>query len=169
MKLFGHQVKTNYSGRFRPGSFNTLSRNESTGKYNTVELPGNREKFNFIEQYLRQHQTKALEDVTKFEIRIIDKKIQRTIESPLYTPTQLISEIGGQLGVWIGVSVITLVEVIELLVDLCRECLQSKRKKELGTSEENAIQDGGNIERCDGRRGQEGAPQQMNGDMYGES
>jgi len=31
--------------------------------------------------------------------------------------TQLLADIGGQLGLWIGVSVITLAEFVELLLD----------------------------------------------------
>ena len=39
------------------------------------------------------------------------------LEVPDYTIYQLLSDIGGQLGLWIGMSVITLMEVFELIVN----------------------------------------------------
>ena len=88
------------------------------------------EKIRSLVEYFRRNMTGAMEDVTHFTIQI-GKTIHKTIEIPLITPTQLISEIGGQLGVWIGISIMTLVEVIELLVDLCRGCLRRGGKKKL--------------------------------------
>ena len=67
----------------------------------------------------------------------INQETHKTIESPLMNPAQLISDIGGQLGVWIGVSVIILIEVAELLIDVCGGCLLQKRKK-LKTNESTA-------------------------------
>ena len=106
----------------------------------STKLLENDGKFKFIEQYLVQDKRRALKDVSWFNIRII-KETHKTIESPLITEAQLISEIGGQLGVWIGISVITLMEVIELLIDLCGGCLRKIRKKKLDTNEENTRHD----------------------------
>jgi len=40
-----------------------------------------------------------------------------TEEQEDYVTTQLLADIGGQLGLWVGVSVITLAELIELVLD----------------------------------------------------
>jgi len=40
-----------------------------------------------------------------------------TEEQEDYVTTQLLADIGGQLGLWVGVSVITLAELVELLLD----------------------------------------------------
>lgn len=42
---------------------------------------------------------------------------------------RLVSDIGGQLGLWVGISIITLTEVIELVLDILRFLLPSRSKK----------------------------------------
>jgi hypothetical protein len=42
--------------------------------------------------------------------------------------THLASDIGGQLSLWIGVSIITLVEIIELVWGLCKLCYRGRTK-----------------------------------------
>ena len=70
-----------------------------------------------------------LSDFVRVNVFVLDNKILRTVESPLYTPTQLISEIGGQFGIWIGVSVITLSELCELLVAAMIGCCRRRKRK----------------------------------------
>jgi len=43
--------------------------------------------------------------------------VLQTEEQEDYMTTQLLADIGGQLGLWVGVSVITLAELLELLID----------------------------------------------------
>ena len=43
--------------------------------------------------------------------------VLQTAEQEDYVTTQLLADIGGQLGLWVGVSVITLAEFIELVLD----------------------------------------------------
>jgi len=50
------------------------------------------------------------------ETRYHDNVLQ-TEEQEDYVTTQLLADIGGQLGLWVGVSVITLAELVELLLD----------------------------------------------------
>ena len=94
--LQGHRVKTNYSGRFRSGTFKV------SGGETTVELRGNDDKFHFIEDYIRINRTSADSDLVSFQINLVDRHVTATIETPLYTPTQCLSEIGGHLELWIG-------------------------------------------------------------------
>ena len=132
-------LPTNYSARFLSRAFETTSNIEKHGR--PIKLLGNDGKFKFIEQYLRQDKRKALMSVTHF-IMHLNKETHKTIESPLITQAQLISEIGGQLGVWIGISIITLVEIMELLIDLCLGCLPKRRKKNVETNGEDTRHDG---------------------------
>ena len=87
-------------------------------------------KFEFIENYIQKDMFKAAADVSKLSIRMqmFNRKMERTVESPLYTSAQLVSEIGGQLGVWIGVSIITLTEVIELVIEISYKAIPGKKK-----------------------------------------
>ena len=130
VQINGENISTNYSGRFRPSV--DYVRNESTGKDDVIYFSGNDGKYRHLQSYLDKNREGALSDIVSFEINLVDNKIIRTIETPLYTPTQLLSEIGGQLGIWIGVSVITLVEVIELLIGLIRGCFHGKGKTSWG-------------------------------------
>ena len=56
--------------------------------------------------------------LSRLNVHIADSNIMKTIESPDYEAIRLVSDIGGQLGLWIGISVITLFEVVQLVADL---------------------------------------------------
>ncbi|XP_069171445.1 uncharacterized protein [Procambarus clarkii] len=49
-------------------------------------------------------------------------------ESPAYTWDTLVSNVGGALGLFIGMSLITIVEFLELMVDVILLCFQSRWK-----------------------------------------
>ena len=53
----------------------------------------------------------ALRDFARLNVYIADSNVLQTEEQKDYTTTQLLADIGGQLGLWVGVSVITLAEV----------------------------------------------------------
>ena len=126
----GRRILSNYSGRFRSGEFMAL--NESTGEWNPVNIFGDDGKFKFIDEYIQKRDWKAAGEVSKLNIRMqmYNRKMERTVESPLYTSAQLISQIGGQLGVWIGISVITLTEVMELVIEICCKTIRGTKKKD---------------------------------------
>ena len=52
-----------------------------------------------------------------------------TKEGEEYDLSSLISDIGGQLGVWIGLSVITAAEVVELIAMLTGRATNRKRRE----------------------------------------
>ena len=67
----------------------------------------------------------------RFELKSKDLSLPVTSEVPDYTFYQLLSDIGGQLGLWIGMSIITALEILNLLFDLirvaCRKCSSASR------------------------------------------
>jgi hypothetical protein len=62
----------------------------------------------------------AMKDFSRLNVYIADSNVLKTEEAEEYVQSQLLSDIGGQLGLWVGISVITLAEALELIVDLCR-------------------------------------------------
>ena len=58
--------------------------------------------------------------ISRITVYIADNNVLKTSESPDYEAIRLISDIGGQLGLWIGISVMTLFEVLQLAADVCR-------------------------------------------------
>ncbi len=49
------------------------------------------------------------------------------MQVPEYTFYQLLSDIGGQLGLWIGMSIITLTEILNLLFNLLQLFITKRR------------------------------------------
>ena len=64
----------------------------------------------------------AMNDFARINVYMADSSMTVTEEIPDYELSQLISDIGGQLGCWIGMSVITLSETLALLFQLMRYC-----------------------------------------------
>ena len=120
----GSIVKMNYSERFRSSFSVNMT---SSGNARKADMPEDDGKYEFIETYINENREKALADVSKISVLMVSRRLQRTVETLLYTPTQLISEIGGQFGVWIGVSFITLIEVVELVIELCNKCIIGRK------------------------------------------
>ena len=67
--------------------------------------------------------------IVEFEMKTDDMIV--TKENPGYTFVQLLSDIGGQLGLWIGMSVVTVFELLDLLYEfsktICTKCRNKKR------------------------------------------
>ena len=56
----------------------------------------------------------AMKDFSRLNVYIADSNVLKTEEMEDYNLNQLLSDIGGQLGLWVGSSIITLAEIIEL-------------------------------------------------------
>ena len=57
---------------------------------------------------------KMKQQMSRLNVHIADSNIIKTTEQPDYEAIRLVSDIGGLLGLWIGVSVITLFEVLQV-------------------------------------------------------
>ena len=89
-----------------------------------------RRKDNFYKKYVEESGTDVLSDFSRLNVYVEDEEVTKTIETPAMIMSQLLSEIGGQLGIWIGVSIITFAEMIELVVVLVSTLREKRRKKE---------------------------------------
>jgi hypothetical protein len=77
--------------------------------------------------------------ISRLNVFIADSNIIKTTESPDYELIRLVSDIGGQLGLWIGISIITLVEVVQLAGDILRKLADSGiRGVQSTTDDDNA-------------------------------
>ena len=71
----------------------------------------------------------AMKDFARLNVYIADSNVLATEEAEDYTSSQLLSDIGGQLGLWVGISVITLAEVLELMMDLFQLICYRRRQR----------------------------------------
>ena len=88
-------------------------------------------KFDMVSNYFTNSshdREKVMQDFARLNVYIADSNVHVTQEEEDYTSTQLVSDIGGQLGLWIGISIITLAEVLELMCDLCRLLFAGRRR-----------------------------------------
>ena len=83
--------------------------------------PEDAEKFQLYATYFdANNRRRAMRDFARLNVYIADSNVLKTEESEDYVQSQLLSDIGGQLGLWVGISVITLAEVLELVIDLVK-------------------------------------------------
>ena len=55
----------------------------------------------------------------RLNVYFLNTDVQKYEEAPLYPLGDLGSSIGEVLGLWIGVSVLTLTEILSVLIDFC--------------------------------------------------
>ena len=85
----------------------------------------------------------------RLNVFVSDTSVMRVTETEDYSLGQLVSDIGGQMGLWIGVSIISAVEALELVVDLVKSLLQlrfafgklKRSKTSLTPSQQDVIDD----------------------------
>ncbi|CAH1779882.1 unnamed protein product [Owenia fusiformis] len=76
-------------------------------------------------------QEKTVDRFARLNVYLYDTNVVKITETKDYTGIQLISDVGGQLGLWLGISIITLTEVFELIADIVHLCLKRKRKQSI--------------------------------------
>ncbi|XP_077992163.1 epithelial sodium channel subunit alpha-like [Glandiceps talaboti] len=60
------------------------------------------------------------ENVAKVTVYFEELNLERISEYAAYTSASLVSDLGGQMGLWIGMSVLTLAELVEFAFDVLR-------------------------------------------------
>nr|URS64684.1 FMRFamide-gated sodium channel-like 4 [Malacoceros fuliginosus] len=78
-------------------------------------------------RYGTDFETKMASHISRLNVHIADSNIIKTTEAPDYEAIRLVSDIGGQLGLWIGISVMTLFEVLQLFADVFRQLTATGR------------------------------------------
>lgn len=97
-----------------------------------------------IHEYFKdEDREQTMKDFARLNVYVADSNVIKTQESPDYEPNQLVSDIGGQLGIWVGISIITLSEVVELTCMLVRHLMSG----EIRTPQSNDLADNGGSER----------------------
>lgn len=72
----------------------------------------------------------TLKNVVKLQFTFEELNTQTITESPKYTELDLFSNIGGLLGLYVGVSIVTVFEMLDYLVEmLLHLCLWGRIKK----------------------------------------
>ena len=59
---------------------------------------------------------------TTIEISFRDNKVEVWETKPAMTPVDLMSRIGGTMGLYLGISIVTVFEVTKLLANVCGLC-----------------------------------------------
>lgn len=66
------------------------------------------------QMYKEDYEEQMGAHISRLNVHIADSNIIKTTEAPDYEAIRLVSDIGGQLGLWIGISVMTLFEVLQV-------------------------------------------------------
>ena len=93
------KLKENYSKQLKMNIWNKTKPNE-------IENETEFQKISIVD--FREH---SMKDFARLNVYIADSNVIITQEMEDYSSTQLVSDIGGQLGLWVGISIITLAEV----------------------------------------------------------
>ena len=110
---FRYEGDASFVGIFNITKFNDrFNKPETMGKYKLFQ-----KYFNESNSLRREE---SLKNFARLNVYIADGNVVKTEESPDYTGSDVISDIGGQLGLWVGISVITLAEVLALVGDILR-------------------------------------------------
>jgi len=92
------------------------------------EKHSGQEEFHEFNTFLVGNTSDALRDFVKINVYVSDSNVVHIVESADYVLFQLISDIGGQLGIWIGVSVITMSEFFEMLLLTLSDAIMNRKK-----------------------------------------
>ena len=134
--FYSYEGDASFLGIFNITKFNErFNKPETMGKYNLFKA-----YFNESDSMRREQ---SLKNFARLNVYIADGNVVKIEESPDYTGSDVISDIGGQLGLWVGISVITLAEVLALMADILSYLLGKchKRTEELLNSNNNNKED----------------------------
>ncbi len=65
--------------------------------------------------FLNRHE--GMKDITKINVYIADTSVTKVTQEPDYESGDLLSDCGGQMGLWIGMSLLSAGEILQLVVD----------------------------------------------------
>jgi hypothetical protein len=89
-----------------------------------------RHKYDVIASYLNDsNRHKAMADFVRLNVYLAESDVLKTEETEDYSQSQFLSDVGGQIGLWSGLSIISLVEALELFVDIFRHMCRDWGKR----------------------------------------
>lgn len=82
-----------------------------------------------LELYLKHfgfpNRFNGLKDITKINVHVADTAVVKTMQKRDYTSGDLLSDIGGNLGLFVGMSLLSLGEILQLLWDIAHTMIRT--------------------------------------------
>ena len=96
-----------------------------------IKTKPNKIKFDlYMKHFSFANRYKGLKDMAKINVFIADTSIIKTTQEIDYTVSDLLSDLGGIMGLWIGMSVLSIVEILQFALDLFKSLKrQSERDR----------------------------------------
>ena len=98
------------------------------------------EKFQMYKKYYTtENRHVAKKDSSKLTVYLSSSNVVTKDEMADYPQSQLLSDIGGQLGLWMGISILTLLEVVELIIMVCKSTIDKDKQLPVKTELKEVI------------------------------
>ena len=75
-----------------------------------------------------ENRMNAMNDFARINVYMAANQMVQMTESADYPAESLTSDIGGQLGLWVGMGIVTVFEAVALAFNMCRYCCRRKRQ-----------------------------------------
>ena len=96
---------------------------------NFVDRFENTTKYDYVKSYFDDSKREArMKNFARLNVYVADSNVIKMHESWDYNTYQFLSDVGGLTALWMGISVITLMEIIELLCDIIKRFSHSPKK-----------------------------------------
>ncbi|XP_076442529.1 FMRFamide-activated amiloride-sensitive sodium channel-like [Babylonia areolata] len=113
----------NSSGKDPPGGAQSETNPESQQQQQPLLEYNNKQLDN-----LREASTEIRQNLLRLNVYLEDLSVVKYKQMPAYGLEDLFADIGGTLGLWMGVSVLTIMEILELVVRLANLFLRAEWK-----------------------------------------
>lgn len=77
-----------------------------------------------------EYKTFIKNNFVKVRVYFEDLSVINLITMPSYNFNDLLADVGGITGLWLGLSVITIFDTLELIIDVCRAICSGRKKRE---------------------------------------
>ena len=116
----GPEMDSIYSELMADFTQKLTSSNSSKIKLNMVK-----QHFDFSNRY------DGFKDITKINVHVADTSVVKTVQKSDYTSGDLLSDIGGNLGLFVGMSLLSIGEILQLFWDIFYSLrkIQNKTRK----------------------------------------
>jgi hypothetical protein len=105
-------------------------------------IPDSKKREVYESYFNLSNRHEAKKQFTKLKVYLLDSNVIKTEETPDYPVNDLLSDIGGQMELWMGISLLSLVEVMQYAAVILRYitcCGKKKSKNKTPTSKPKSI------------------------------